>query len=360
MINISLLFNNRPKLVSYLCMVCAFVAFCSGQVYAQGSNGGYSEAYLLRDVGARSVAMAGAYTAIANDPATIFYNPAGLGFFSTNSQVVSSVSSLGMGRSQTVLAWGQQLSEGLGIGFGFNGFMSGNFTARDVMGNKKGTYSDFQYSFSGGAAYSLEFASLGASLKYLTNNLRGSETEAQGVALDVGAKFNIMDMFSFGVSVQNISGMMFWNTAGSDIETIPYVIRAGVAMEYGLNATEYTSRSTVDGSPETINEPATRYLLFGVDAVMSQHDVCPSLVVGLEAVVHELVVFRGGIDVYGDKEGKAKMFPMNHWGAGVSLRPELDAIFGTLPFKTHIDYSISSEYAAESKAAHHVSLVFQF
>lgn len=328
--------------------------------FAQQSSGGYAESYLRRDVGARAISMGGAYTAISNDPSAIFYNPAGLGFFTSYPVLASSVSMAGLGRTQASLAWGQQVSENLGVGLGINSLFSGTFMGRDVKGNKIGNMSDFQYCIAAGAAMSFEFASLGANIKYLTNNLVGSNTEAQGVAIDVGAKFNVLDLFSFGMSVQNVSGMMFWNTKGGNFEPIPYTIRAGIAMEYGLNETEYQSRSTTDGEVETISEPATRYLLFGIDAVMSKYDLSPTFMLGIEAAAHELIVFRGGIAIYGDKMGKPQLFPMTHWGGGISLRPEINSIFGDLPFKTHLDYSISNEYLSDSKIGHNITILFQF
>lgn len=354
------LLNRKFLLNAAIWITALIILLMSGlslKLYSQPTGGGYSEAYLFRNVGARPISMAGAYTAIVNEPGALFYNPAGLGYFSPEPMINSSVTMLDLGRTHTTLSWGQSISEGLGVGLALNGFYSGSFTARDIMGHEIGTYSDFQYSITGGAAYRLEFASMGASLKYLTNNLIGSETQATGFAFDVGTKFDVMNLFSVGVAVQNISGMMFWNNLNEDVEPIPYTVRAGIAMEYGLNEDEYVTRSTVTGELEKVFVPATRYVLVGIDAVMTQHQMSPTFIIGTEAVVHEIIAFRGGIAIYGDNMGEPQLFPMTYWGGGISLRPEIDL---GLPFQTNIDYTISNDHLTQSGISHHITLMFEF
>lgn len=334
--------------------------FINQDLMSQATSGGYSQSYLMRNVGARPISMAGAYTAIANDPFAVFYNPAGLGFFSSQPIISTSASNLGFGRTNATLAYGQQVTDEVGVGFGLNTMFSGAFTHRDVKGNPHGEIASNQYTLAAFGAYSMEFASMGVGLKYLIDNLAGERTEATGVALDIGAKFNVMDLFSFGIAIQNVSGIMLWNTRERSTENIPYTIRTGIAMEYGLNDRLYTTRSATDGSVETVYEPATRYVLVGLDAVYGQYDLSPTFVIGTELVLHELIGFRGGISIYGDKLGTPQLFPMTYWGAGISLRPELEELMPGIPFKTYIDYSVSPEIISNSGIMHNISLVFEF
>ncbi len=110
------------------------------------------------------------------------------------------------------------------------------------------------------------------------------------------------------------------------------------------DAQDIAESDVVDG--EVIEEyiPATRYVLLSMDMVMTQHEMSPELVLGIEAVAHEMIAFRGGIGIYGEKLGKAQLFPMNTWGGGISIRPEIK----DLPFKTNIDYTIGSEFIANN------------
>ncbi|MFP4528842.1 MAG: hypothetical protein ACLFQX_09845 [Candidatus Kapaibacterium sp.] len=349
---------ERVAICRYSKRIAAFfiALLMASPAFAQTSDGGYAEAYLFRNVGARAISMAGAYSAIVNEPTAIFYNPAGVGFFGPEPMVSTGVSILSLGRTQSTIAWGQEVYDRIGLGFGINSFNSGSFEARDAMGHSYGEYSNWQYAISAVAAYRQEFASIGVGLKYLTNNLIGSQYYGDGFAIDVGTKFNVLDMFSVGVAVQNLSGMMMWNNPAESTEMIPYTVRAGVAMEYGLNDEVYTTRSTATGEIEQVYVPATRYVLVGIDAVLTQHEPAPTFVLGVEAAAHEMIVFRGGISLYGSKMGESQLFPMTYWGAGASIRPEIE----NLPFRMHLDYSVSNEYVSISGISHNLSLMFAF
>jgi hypothetical protein len=323
-------------------------------ISAQIAGGGYAESYLLRNVNARPISMAGAYTAIANDPSAIYYNPAGLASLTDRPNFSSMYTFLEYGRTHSSLAWGQNMMEDFGFGFGINNFTSGSFMARDIKGNPLGDRTAWQFSATAAGAYTLEFFSVGASLKYLSNSLESSGVRADGFGLDLGTKFNVMDLFTVGVSMQNIASMMFWNTESEESNLLPYTVRAGVAMEFGLNENIYITRSTVSGELEEVYEPATRYILVGVDAVLTQHENGPTVVLGVEAVPHEVIAFRGGLSVLGDDMNEYELFPMTIWGGGVSIRPDMEDF--DLPFKMTIDYSISSDWLAKNRIAHTVSL----
>jgi hypothetical protein len=342
------------KLRFVIAVFSVMVAF-SFISYSQKISGGYGESFLLRDIGARPISMAGAYSAIVNEPTAIFYNPAGLDAFGNRPQFTSMYSILEFGRTHSALAWGQSFFENVGFGIGFNSYSTGSFTARDIMGNPIGDYTNWQFSLVGGASYSIEFASFGAAVKYLSNNLLNSGTCADGVAIDIGSKFNIMNLFNFALAIQNVSGYMWWDTQSEETQLLPFTIRTGIAMEYGLNEDSYITRSTVTGEMEEIFIPATRYILVGIDAIFTQHEIGPTVVMGVEAVPHEVIAFRGGMALLGDDMGEMKLFPMTVWGGGVSIRPEIE----DLPV-FFIDYSISADHLAANRVAHHIALFFEF
>jgi hypothetical protein len=342
------------KLRFVIAVLSVMIVFVSS-AYSQKISGGYGESFLLRDIGARPISMAGAYSAIVNEPTAIFYNPAGLDAFGNRPQFTSMYSILEFGRTHSALAWGQSFFENVGFGIGFNSYSTGSFTARDIMGNPIGDYTNWQFSLVGGASYSIEFASFGAAVKYLSNNLLNSGTCSDGVAIDIGSKFNIMNLFNFALAIQNVSGYMWWDTQSEEVQLLPFTIRTGIAMEYGLNEDSYITRSTVTGEMEEIFIPATRYILLGIDAIFTQHEIGPTVVMGVEAVPHEVIAFRGGMALLGDDMGEMKLFPMTVWGGGVSIRPEIE----DLPV-FFIDYSISADHLAANRVAHHIALFFEF
>lgn len=336
--------------------VLLFAAFVTYPGLAQSLGGGYSESYLLRNVGARSISMAGAYTAVVNEPSAIFYNPAGLSFFSSKPMFSTMYSFLEYGRSHMALCWGQSVMENFGAGIGINTFSSGSFMGRDARGNPLGTMTDWSYAIVGAASYNIDFASFGVSAKYLANSLAGSNTSASGFSFDLGTKFNVMDLFSFGIAIQDVSGRMFWNTPNEDKEALPFTIRTGMAMEFGLNEETYSTRSNLTGETETYVLPASRYFLVSLDAMITQYEKAPKIIIGAEIVPHEIIAFRAGLCLYGEKLGEPMIFPMNLWGAGLSLRPPID----NLPFDLQLDYSVSADKISQSGISHHISFVFEF
>jgi hypothetical protein len=323
---------------------------------AQIADGGYAESYMLRDVGARAISMGGAYTAVSNEPMGIFYNPAGLSTLGAQPKFSTMYSFLDFARTHSALAYGQTIMDNFSIGAGLNTFTTGSFDARDARGNSLGNFTDWQMDFCAGASYSMEFVAVGASAKYLSHTLSGSGTRADGFALDIGALFNVMDIFSYGISVQNITGMMFWNTDSKESDLLPFTIRTGAAMEFALNESTQKTRSTVTGEEENVYVAPTRYVLVSLDGTLTQFENSPTFTVGVEAAPHEVIAFRAGLALAGDKLGKFEILPMTQWGFGISIKPTID----NLPFKTIFDYSISNDRLANNGIAHHLSLGFEF
>lgn len=324
-------------------------------VFAQLTGGGYAESYLLRNIGARAISMAGAYTAIVNEPTALFYNPAGLSSLASRAMFTTSLSLMQYGRSQDYLAWGQTFGK-IGVGLALNNYNSSSVISRDVRGNPLGTFSDVQFNFNGGISYAMEMASIGIGFKYLSNSINIGGTSANGFAMDLGMKYDVAGLFTFGLSMQNVLSTMKWNTPSEESSKVPYTIRAGIAMEFPFNETTYTTRTTALAEKDTVNEPSTRYILFGLDAIYSQFQEHPNIVLGIELSPHEVVAFRAGITLMGDDMGKFKILPFNTWGTGISVRP----IIQGLPFGFHLDYSIGAEYLSPDRVSHHFSVFLQF
>lgn len=322
-------------------------------LFSQQQTGGYSSSYLNRNTSARVNAMAGAYTAVVNDPNSVFINPAGLAFMLNKPMFITSVSVPGIGRLHSSLAYGQGLGENFGIGVGINTFTSGAFQGRDIMGSPTTTLRDWQYSMNVSAAYSSEDYGFGATVKYIGRDLQGGNASANGVAFDLGTKFNVADLFSFGAAIQNIGGSMKWNTPNNITDEIPLTVRTGLAFEFGLNDETVEQRTSITGEVDTLFIPATKYIMLSFDGVFRESDIYPSFVLGAEIVPVEVLAIRGGFNVYGEDNGKAKLLPVNIWGGGISLRPNLE----NLAFDLNIDYSITNEYILGSGVTHHISVV---
>lgn len=348
--------NNIRVFIKYLLHFFIIIIFCilsSSNTFSQSATGGHSSSYLFRDIGARPIALAGAYTAVVNEPSGIFYNPAGLGFFSEKPMITTMYSFLDFGRNHSAVAVAKSFENNIGVGLGFNMFNSGSFIGRDIKGNPTSKMYSLSYSLMGSAAYRIEFASLGLSLKYLSDRLYGSNIKGDGFSLDLGMKFDVAGLFSFGIAMQDLSAFIQWNS--SNTELIPYTIKTGFAMEYPFNEKTFTSRNTITGELETYQLPATQYAMITFDIYMRQYERSPKFILATEIALHEIFAIRGGICLYGEKFGEPALFPMNLWGAGFALKPRFD----DAPFNVNLEYAISNDRIANTNVAHHLSLVFE-
>ena len=327
-----------------------------GAVFAQSTSSGMAESYLQRPVGARAIGLGGAYTAIANEPTGLFYNPAFSAFLPDRPQISLMTSPLEFGRTHASFVYAQSLGSQWGVSAGLNSLYNGSFQATNAQGNSLGNFSNQQYDMVLGGSWRNDFFAIGANAKYLINALTGSGSSGKTFAFDFGAKVNLVDVLTFGMAVQNIGGRMDWNSVTGNKDIIPFTIRAGIATEIGINQEEYVVRSTIRGEPETIQLPSTQYVLLALDALYNQHDKSPTMVLGAEYSPMSLLAVRVGGAVFGEKLGTNKFLPLTQWGAGLSVKPTIAA----LPFLFNIEYAVSGDAVSGSGIAHHISLIMQF
>ena len=343
--------STSVRFILHCCIGC--VGFCS-IAFGQQSSTNLAEAYLQLPVGARAVGLAGAYTAIANEPIAIFYNPAGLAFLPNRPQLSLMASPQEFGRVHSAFAYGQSINEEFGIGAGLIHYWNGSFLERNVLGTPLRELSSEQYAISiGGTWRSGDFA-VGATGKYLINTLRGTGSKGTAFTMDLGAKADIADLFSVGIAAQNLFGAMTWNNT-SVSERLPYSLRAGIATEFSLEKETYTVRKNVRGETETIELPSESYIALTLDAVLTQYDHTPIVVLGAEYTPIQLFSVRGGMNVLGEQGGATKVFPLTRWGGGISLTPPINS----LPFKFQIDYSIANDIVATGSIDHFISLIVE-
>ncbi|MBU0686289.1 MAG: hypothetical protein KKB81_00350 [Candidatus Margulisbacteria bacterium] len=155
---------------------------------------------ILKDgVGVRSLAMGGAFTAIANDPSTVFYNPAGLAY-----------QSLGLIQGYDDINH-QQSSDYDHTFILFHSIAFGHWLKKDLNGNLNEIYA---YSIGRRASPDISY---GITLKNAQSNQAGGQI--LGYSYDIGILGVISPQFRWGILVQDI------------IETldVPASFRAGVA-----------------------------------------------------------------------------------------------------------------------------------
>lgn len=345
--------NFKTHILRLSILIILFDIFTT-PAFSQRIGGGFAGAYLLKEIGTRPISLAGAFTAVSNDPYTIFYNPAGLSSCAPVPMFYTSYSLMEHSRSYANLTYAQSINN-FGLGVTISTFNSGNILARTKTGTEIGKLSDYFYNISVGGAFSTNFSSFGLTFKYLNNTLQGYDISANGLAFDFGTKFNVLDLFSLGISVQNIGAFLKYNTR-EEKSNIPFIIRTGVAMEFPLSAPKIITFRNDLGFEDTILQPPPTYLLITVESNYIQYEKHPNIICAFEFSPFELLAFRGGITVAGDDDGKFKLLPSTIWGAGFSIKPNIEEFYNLFC----IDFSIGNDYFADKRIFYTIGIGIQF
>lgn len=219
------------RLAFSLCVI--FVVIGIGQENPPGFGG---QAQYRLGVGARALALAGAFTAVAEGPESVYWNPAAAswaqrGFGGMHTQPFAGlagdlgiyVNYLGVVSSYGV--WGL-------AGGWFNTHVSGiPYAEGDVIGTFD--YDSSVFLFGGGLRQEFEFGAVAAGLTlklYRETMLQGY---AQGLGLDLGV---IVDLggVRVGYCSQDIGGTRYqWQGTGQrPVVEVPWVHRLGVAARW--------------------------------------------------------------------------------------------------------------------------------
>ncbi len=336
-------------------ILLGLLSSCTLRVYAQSEAEGYSNSYLLRPVGARTIGLAGAYTSGVNEANAVFCNAGALSQLGNNLQLSTMLSSLSYGRYQNTVALAQNVGAGIGVGLCFNSMTNPEFAHINAAGNTLGTASYREYAVGLGIGSHIGSFGFGAVAKYLSDKLSSPATTADGFAFDVGIKSPLAHVLNIGLTVQNI-GSVKWNNSSATKESLPWIIRGGISTEIPLSNDDYVQRSTSLGESDTIHVPPTRYVMLALEADYARSSTCPSIVFAAELAASELLSLRAGIGLLADEFGETRFLPMSVYSGGFSYR----FLATDLPFQIQLDYAASHEYSSASAITHHFSLVFNF
>lgn len=236
----------------------------------QALAGKYAAEFLRIGVGARALAMGGAFVAIADDGTASYWNPAGLGSLSRHQVLFSHVqmfdnlahhnfancsfkvgSNIGLGISWIRLAVDDIPRYSELQGTKYDRFMNPDLRS---TGRPEGYFGDIEDAFllSFGKGFDFDLAlggglmptliptrlSVGVSYKYISQKLDTAEGKGQG--LDIGVKLSFIGLtsnenvqqrnLSFGINLQDISGTtVLWNTANQTKDQLPLNLLMGVS-----------------------------------------------------------------------------------------------------------------------------------
>lgn len=187
------------RIILYIIMIILAVA----PVMYAGSPGTVTALLLMEDIGARTMALGGAFGAVADDVHTIRYNPAGLAQLNQNEFSFTHVASF-VDIYYESLKFGMPLRNGKSaIGFEIDYLNYGSIERRDHLNVSHGNYSAnetaFTFCFATRARENIKF---GANLKMWMGKI--DNEKANAFAVDMGALYIVNNALNFGFSIQNM------------------------------------------------------------------------------------------------------------------------------------------------------------
>jgi Uncharacterised protein family (UPF0164) len=231
------------------------VLFLLFPVILLSQNGSTGLPFLKLGVGARSVAMGEAYTAIADDPSATFYNPAALSLIS-DPQVMLMHKQWIAGTTTEFLGAALPLGK-ISFGFGLNTTNVDGIEIRDQPGPPDGTFGLHDFDLSASAGYRLDSSlSIGVTGKFLYEKI--FIDEASGLALDAGALFRLNQYITAAAAITNIGSM---SALRYEATTLPAAARAGIAFADHL--TDMFSLTTAADFLKTFQDSGSRLHLGG-------------------------------------------------------------------------------------------------
>lgn len=172
---------------------------------SQGSWAAETASFLDIGVGARALGMGGAYTALGDDAHALYWNPAGLSRAEKREFAVSHAEMFESTRHD-FLAYAHPTSQGT-FAAGLSYLSQPKVEGRDSSGRPTAGFNASDAAVAFGYAHKLDIVDLGASLKYLRSHI--GSTEAQGVAVDLGAKRELGSL-TVGAALRNLGpGLKF-------------------------------------------------------------------------------------------------------------------------------------------------------
>mgnify|MGYP001297700452 CR=1 FL=1 len=233
-----------------------FIIFTFSVLFSVNKTGTSAAKFLSINPGAKAIGMGGAFTSIADDVSSIYWNPAGIARLAVNSFYFNHSEWLA-NINYDFIAIGLPISDGHSIGFSATYLSMGEMEVRRYGDEHTGeTFKVGSYAISSVWAMNLTNRfSIGFAGKYIREKIGNSF--ATGLAIDVGTLFNTIMGPQLGVNISNFGPKMkmtgsdlLVNADVSNIEgnnpninaelstdsfDLPLVLRVGVSdqLEYG-------------------------------------------------------------------------------------------------------------------------------
>jgi len=179
-------------------------------------------------IGARALAMGGAFVAVANDATAVVWNPAGLAQLDDTRLAGMSTDLYGLGITHQYVGAVTTFAN-LGIGLAWERTAIDGQVI-DAVGGLGGTFTWVEQAIIGSLATNvMDIAMAGANVKYYLAD-SGVGDSANGLGFDLGLLMSLGDIFVIGVNACDIGGSTVeWDGGTTDV--INGLYTAGLAMK---------------------------------------------------------------------------------------------------------------------------------
>lgn len=310
------------------------IIFWLGAPLFQAESASVSEtapAFLTMLIQPRPAGLAGAYTALADDLDSLFYNPAGLACLRRASLAVSYRTGIqDMGFGSAAFSYPASKQGVLGAAFLFQNQGDMEIFREDGNIENKGLSGSFSFSLSAAFALPGEALGIGSTVKFIQENL--ADYSASTMAFDLGVRY---ETGLFKKSGKRLTAGLALQNAGSGLrhvnqsEPLPLLFRTGLAFHH----------------PAVFRAPAAR-LSAALDMEWEKGRDAPALASGLELLFRNTVFLRSGYALPLDGRGGEQ----SGFSAGLGIR--------TGPFR--IDYALRLTDSILVSALHSFGAVYSF
>ncbi len=232
----------RSDFIKIICPAFLIVLLATQMNYAEEGQAG-TESNIKMGFGARALGLGQAFTAMADDPTAVFWNPSGLEFVHQQS-VTFFHTTLFEGTMYDFLGYAYPTLNLGTFGIGVGRIGTGNVTQRDILGNDLGnfTFEEYHGFFSYAKKLPWDFTG-GLSVRVIRRGWNSLQEEGDlvdtGVGLDFGMMYKpqiftsvLLRDWSFGLSLRNLFAPQV--NEGEAIDEFPLTVRLGILRKLYL------------------------------------------------------------------------------------------------------------------------------
>jgi hypothetical protein len=196
----------------------------AAETNSSAGTSGFS--FLKINVGARAVAMGGAFTGLADDESALYYNPAGLTGFEQQ-RFIGGYHHYFADMQSGIVGYITPIAYDHALGFYISYLNYGDFTKTDLDGNVLGDFGGGDLLFGVAGAYSLSYdLSVGGAVKFIYEKI--DKFSATGLAVDMGVRYTTLRRrLVLGAAVQHLGFQM--SALGDEKDKLPLTFRGGVS-----------------------------------------------------------------------------------------------------------------------------------